>query len=488
MRYYILGDFNIDLLKYSEHLLTEEYLNMLYSNNLLPLITKPTRLTHHTSTLIDHIYPNSNLRVDAGVVLVDISDHLPVFCLLDRQIPRCKRALYFRDYSKFDVDQYIKDVNAVDWMNVCNESNDIHEEAANCISILKQIADKHVPIKHASQSKRRQLAKPWLTRGVLISVKHKQKLYKSHFLSSDPDKMREYKLYANALNRIKNKAKNDYYCQRFNFYQSDLKNTWKVIGTLVKRKYKGQNCPVRIVRNNKVFTNQSYIVEQFKQHFINVGPNLAKTIHSTDDDTCGLINHSPLHSLFLSPVPEELVANFFSCLNDKKSSLNVPNKLVRLASKTLSKPFTYIFNKSISTGVVPDVFKVSKVAPIFKSETLSDPSNYRPIATLSPFSKALERVIYDQLILYLDMHGVLLKYQFGFRKKHSTEQAIVEITDNLKASIDSNFVSCGLFLDFSKAFDTVNHQILLDKLCKYGIRGRPHDWFASYLQDRKQFV
>ena len=94
---------------------------------------------------------------------------------------------------------------------------------------------------------------------------------------------------------------------------------------------------------------------------------------------------------------------------------------------------------------MPDVFKVSRVTPVFKSGTLSDPSNYRPIATLSPFSNALERVIYDQLIQYLDKHHVLFKYQFGFRKNHSTEQAIMEITDNLKASIDSNLVSCGLF-------------------------------------------
>ena len=101
------------------------------------------------------------------------------------------------------------------------------------------------------------MAKPWLTKGVLTSVKHKQKLYKSHFLSRDPDKVREYKFYANALNRIKNKAKNDYYCQRFKFYQNGLKNTWKLIGTLVKRKHKGQNGPVRNVRNNKEFTNQS---------------------------------------------------------------------------------------------------------------------------------------------------------------------------------------------------------------------------------------
>ena len=131
----------------------------------------------------------------ACIALVDVSDYLPVFCMLDRHISRYKRTFYFRDYSNFDVDQYIRDVDAVDWINVSDESNNIHEETANCISILKQIADKHAPLEKASLSKRRQLAKPWLTKGILTSVKFKQKLYKSHFLSRDPDKVKEYKLY-----------------------------------------------------------------------------------------------------------------------------------------------------------------------------------------------------------------------------------------------------------------------------------------------------
>ena len=110
--------------------------------------------------------------MNANIALVDVSDHPPVFCMLDRQTSKYKRAFYFRDCSNFDVDQYIRDVDVVDWINVCNESNEIHEEAANCISILKQIADKYAPMKKTSQSKRRQLAKLWLIRSVLTSIKH----------------------------------------------------------------------------------------------------------------------------------------------------------------------------------------------------------------------------------------------------------------------------------------------------------------------------
>ena len=119
------------------------------------------------------------------------------------------------------------------------------------------------------------------------------------------------------------------------------------MGTLVKRKNKGQNCSVRIIRNGKEFANQFDIAEQFNQHFINLGPDLAKAIDNTAGDPCWLINHSPLHSFFLSLVTEEWVADFFSGLDDKKSSLDIPNKLVRLASKTLSKPFAFIFNVNL---------------------------------------------------------------------------------------------------------------------------------------------
>ena len=119
---------------------------------------------------------------------------------------------------------------------------------------------------------------------------------------------------------------------------------------------------------------------------------------------------------------------------------------------------------------------------------MTDPTNYRPIATLSHFSKTLKRIIYDQHLFFLEKHDILTKFQFGFRKRHWTEKAILEITDNLKISIDNKLVTCGHFIDFSKAFDTINHKIFLAKLYKYGIRARPLEWFESYLNNRLQFV
>ena len=118
----------------------------------------------------------------------------------------------------------------------------------------------------------------------------------------------------------------------------------------------------------------------------------------------------------------------------------------------MSIPLTYIYNQSIETGIVPDILKVSQIPLEYKGDDATDRSNYRPIATLSPFSKMLQRLIYNQLYSFIDKHQILYKYQFGFRKGYSTDQAIVEITDNLKLATDKGQITCGLFPDLSKGF------------------------------------
>ena len=154
----------------------------------------------------------------------------------------------------------------------------------------------------------------------------------------------------------------------------------------------------------------------------------------------------------------------------------------------ISVPLASLFNTSISSGVVPEKFKVANVVPVYKKDSQTNVSNYRPISLLSVFNKILEKLISNRLLKCLQKENIFFKGQFGFRPKHSTDYAILSIIDKVQKAVDEGELSCGLFLDFSKAFDTVDHDILIDKLECYGIRGIGKDWFTSYLKNRKQMV
>merc|ERR1712074_177139 len=142
----------------------------------------------------------------------------------------------------------------------------------------------------------------------------------------------------------------------------------------------------------------------------------------------------------------------------------------------------------MNTGIYPDELKIAKCIPIYKKGKKDDPSNYRPISVLSSINKIYEKLIHQRLYKHLIKYNVLYEYQYGFRENHSTTQALIEITDYLKSSIDEKKYVCGMFLDLSKAFDTVNHNILLKKLQHYRVRGTANTLLKSYLTNRLQYV
>ena len=203
---------------------------------------------------------------------------------------------------------------------------------------------------------------------------------------------------------------------QFSRFKDNLKKTWELIGTLAKRKTKGQTLPTRIVHNSRTFTQGKDIAELFNNFFINIGPTLAKEIKICHTDPLQYIESTPSNSFYLPPVTHTQVSILFAGLKENKASLNVPNKLIKLASGQLSVPFAEIYNESILSGEFPEIFKISKVTPIFKSGSVSQLGNYRPIAVISPFSKILERLVYDQLVSYLEKNVYSLTFSLAFER------------------------------------------------------------------------
>ena len=154
----------------------------------------------------------------------------------------------------------------------------------------------------------------------------------------------------------------------------------------------------------------------------------------------------------------------------------------------VSRPLEIIFNASFARGIVTDKFKIVRVLPIFKNGIQTNTSNYRPISLLSVFNRILEKIMYNRLSNFIEKMNIIYAKQFRFRLHHSTEHAILSIVDKIHEGIEKGMFSCGIFLDFSKAFDTVNHAILVRKLKHYEIWGIAKDWFVSYLSNRKQFT
>ena len=177
-----------------------------------------------------------------------------------------------------------------------------------------------------------------------------------------------------------------------------------------------------------------------------------------------------------------------SLLSSNKSHgvYSCPVSILKVAKCFVSQPLMDIMNTSILEGTFPKKLKLAKVVPVFKSGDDTDPNNYSPISLLSTFNRIFERLMYKRLKSFFEINGLFYESQYGFREKHSTQYALIDIVNRIQNNMDKGLFSCGVFIDLKKAFDTVDHDILFDKLYRYGIRGIILEWFSSYLKGRSQ--
>ena len=490
---YLSGDFNIDLLKYDSNSKYAEFINAVTTFGYLPHILHPTRITEHSATIIDNIYSN-NIKDEsiAGNILICLADHFSQFISINKKVAKLKpEPIYRRDYSDFNDSLFRDDIKIQNW-NALN-TTDTNVKFNDFLWRLEGCIDRHAPLKKVKRKQFDKTKKPWINNYILKIIRHRDRLHHKKKINPHSENIKSaYNLFRNRVTREIRKAKKQYYKDYFEENLNNMKKTWSGIKDIVNLKKSSTPQVSQLNANGKHITTNQEIATTFNNFFINVGPVLDKEIpvSVTPNEYKKYLSPRIPTCFITSPTTPNEIIEIINNLDDTKSigPCTVPTNLLKIAKDEITIPFSEICNLSFKNGIFPDKNKIAKVIPVHKKGLTDDVNNYRPISLLSTFSKIMEKLMAIRLTTYLDLHSIIYPNQFGFRSGHSTAHSIISITENIRNSLDNKKYGCGIFIDLKKAFDTVNHKILLKKLEHYGIQGKTLNWFESYLFERKQYV
>ena len=303
-----------------------------------------------------------------------------------------------------------------------------------------------------------------------------------------------FKKLRNEVNIQMRSAKSKFFHDKINdcSRSNDPKKAWKLINTLLGKNNKPNNLSELSVNDNLVSDPKS-MAEGLNDYFVNIGPTLAAEY---EEESCNIaqttndnINSFPCVQFKFSPIPVDNVASTLRGLKANKTTGldEIPPKTLKLSASIVAPSLTYIFNLSLTTGIYIDDWKRARVTPIFKSGDRKQCANYRPISILPAVSKVFEKEVFRQVYGYLTENCMLSKFQSGFRPKHSTVTALIQMCDEWLENMDNGKLNGVIFLDIKKAFDSINHGILLTKMkIRFGISSIELMWFESYLSNREQ--
>lgn len=462
------GDLNINLLDMG-HLDCIKFKSFLNQFNLFQVITSPTRLA--SGTLLDVIVCSDAYFIkDSTVLRMDgISDHCLVAC--EVKFSKMKKPPVFvtyRDYSHFVYNNFLCDLFAIDWDTIFDieQVDDMIDFFSKNILLL---FDKHAPMKTVKSTK---TYAPWLTPNLKLMTKLKNKAYVRYKKNPTDLLYKEYKELRNFVSKCVKTEKKSFLNSRF---ATDPKSFW---GSLRK---------LNISKNSR--NDISIDPNTFNNHFANYtshcSSSASEDINKYDHN---FLQHITRKFQFCEVSIQSVDEAFRSIRSQAKGSDGICIKMLSIVFPHLTPYLTHIINVCLKCSTFPASWKDANIIPVSKVCNPQEPTDYRPISILPAMSKVLEKLVYEQIIRYVNEFKLLPQIQSGFRSQHSTTTALLHVTDDILRSCDTGKVTCLVLLDFSKAFDTMDHAILLKKLKYFGFGEQASAFFKHYLENRRQRV
>ena len=451
-----------------------------------------------TGTLIDNIFINDlSCTSKGGNILTSISDHLVQFSQINifDSPPHAKtKRKPVRNWRIFNKREFADELSNINWDDVNDANADTNTSFSKFYKRVNTLLDEMAPYKTPTKKEIKLQQKPWISSGILKSMAKRDIFYKDYAKEKDPVKKERlgsiYRSYRNLIVTLLRDSKKKYHTDYFEEHKENMKKTWDGIRNLINVSKKASTNINEIVHGDQIFTEKKAIASALNDYFVNIGPSIEEKIPKGRSPFQSYLGAPNPVNLALNPCDPEEIVDIISSFGAGKASgpFSIPTNLLKEFSQYLSIPISIIINKSLQEGVFPQSLKTALVCAIYKKNDKTKCANYRPISLLSNISKIFERVMYNRMEHFIDEHKLIYKYQFGFRKKYSTNHALLSIVEQINTNLDNKKFACGVFVDLQKAFDTVDHKILLSKLAHYGISDLANKWLASYLTNRSQSV
>ena len=388
---------------------------------------------------------------------------MPNFILIDNMntTTKQKNKLTKRDLSKFDKEKCTADFDEHKVMNLIKDEKNVNNKYNKFHNEVLSVINTNAPLKTISKREQQIQKKPWITKGMRKSSAMKNKYYKKFLRSHDNFIYQRYKYYRDKLSHLIRSSKRQYYNNYFEKNKQNMKKVWSKINSLLHRK-KDNNGVTSIMTKSGLISDTHKIGNEFNAFYTTVATPLVKKLKYTTKKFSDYLTHPMANSFFVSPTDPKEVGDIIKSLDTSKSSdiYNISTKFIKLLEPKISAILCNLFNDSFEKGVVPDNLKYAFVLPLHKGGSKLEVSNYRPVSILPIVSKILEKLMQKRLNKFLQDNNIVYEHQFGFQAKKSTSLAVLDLYSKLVEAVERNEYSCSVFLDFAKAFDTVNHEIL----------------------------